>query len=110
LSIVAGAVALADRRAGAGAGLPVGAVGLIGAGGVGAGGLVAFLGHAGGLASFAMTAAGQALIAVGCITVIPEEDNRRTTILDNTLWTTHRIWPRMAFFLNNYPPAPPSQC
>ena len=32
------------------------------------------------------------------------------TILDNTLWTTHRIWPRMAFFLNNYPPAPPSQC
>jgi hypothetical protein len=74
LSIVAGAVALADRRAGAGAGLPVGAVGLIGAGGVGAGGLVAFLGHAGGLASFAMTAAGQALIAVGCITVIPEED------------------------------------
>ena len=81
MSIVAGAVALADRRAGAGAGLPVGAAGLIGAGGVGAGGLVAFafLGHAGGLASFAMTAAGQVLIAVGCITVIPEEDNRRTS-------------------------------
>ena len=34
----------------------------------------------------------------------------KSTILDNTLWTTHRIWPRMAFFLNNYPPAPPSQC
>ena len=32
------------------------------------------------------------------------------TILDKTLWTTHRHWPRMAFFLNNYPPAPPSQC
>ena len=28
------------------------------------------------------------------------------TILDKTLWTTHRHWPRMAFFLNNCPPLP----
>ena len=64
-------------------GLPavIGAAGF-GAGGIGAGGLVAFpasmaflqsLG-ASGLASFVMTQAGQALIAVGCLTVLPEED------------------------------------
>ena len=66
LSIVAGAL-----------GLPavIGAAGF-GAGGIGAGGLVAFLQSLGvsGLASFVMTQAGQALIAVGCLTELPEED------------------------------------
>jgi hypothetical protein len=59
LSIVAGAL-----------GLPavIGAAGF-GAGGIGAGGLVAFLQW-----PFSMTQAGQALIAVGCLTVLPEED------------------------------------
>ena len=72
-------VALA-AGAGAGAGLPVGAA-VFGAGGVGGlVTLVAFLQSLGtnGLTSFAKTEVGQALIAkliaAGCLTVIPEED------------------------------------
>ena len=46
-------------------------------GGVPAGGLVAYLQSLGaaGLTSFATTAAGQALVAAGCLTVILEEDD-----------------------------------